>query len=56
MGHEGSKASKAVFVSDDRLFTTGFGRTCNRQYGLFDIVNQFFHKFEKFYFFFLIEI
>ena len=37
--HNGSKASKCVFLSNNRVFTTGFARTSARQYAVWDIVS-----------------
>ena len=39
-GHQGSKASKVIFLRDqDRLFTTGFSRASERQYSVWSIVS-----------------
>ncbi|XP_041355950.1 coronin-2B-like isoform X3 [Gigantopelta aegis] len=38
--HNGSKASKNVFISNHKIFTTGFARTSARQYALWDIRNM----------------
>ncbi len=38
-GHPGSKASKIVFTGKNRLFTTGFSRMSERQYGVWDCVS-----------------
>eukprot|EP00041_Stephanoeca_diplocostata_P016241 m.319221 g.319221 ORF g.319221 m.319221 type:complete len:461 (+) comp20300_c0_seq2:59-1441(+) len=36
-GHEGTKASRVVFVGDDdKMFTTGFSRMSERQYAVWD--------------------
>lgn len=35
-GHEGSKPQQAVYLKDGRIFTTGFSRMSERQYGLWD--------------------
>uniref|UniRef100_A0A2C9JQ77 Coronin n=1 Tax=Biomphalaria glabrata TaxID=6526 RepID=A0A2C9JQ77_BIOGL len=36
-GHQSTKTSKIVFVSDNQVFTTGFSRNSDRQYGLWDV-------------------
>ncbi|KAH9509688.1 Coronin-2A [Bulinus truncatus] len=36
-GHQSTKTSKVVFVSDNHVFTTGFSRSSDRQYALWDI-------------------
>jgi len=39
-GHQGSKASKVVFLGrQNRLFTTGFSRHSERQYAVWDAVS-----------------
>ena len=39
-GHQGSKASKVVFLGEkNRIFTTGFSRMSERQYGVWDAVS-----------------
>ncbi len=39
MGHAGSKSSKVVFLGErNKLFTTGFSRMSERQYGVWDLV------------------
>ncbi|XP_059149783.1 coronin-1A-like isoform X2 [Physella acuta] len=36
-GHQSTKTSKVVFVSDNQIFTTGFSRASDRQYALWDV-------------------
>jgi len=36
MCHEGSKASRAIFLKDGRVFTTGFSKNSERQFSLRD--------------------
>ena len=39
-GHTGSKASRVIFCgSTGKLFTTGFSRTSDRQYGVWNSVS-----------------
>ena len=39
-GHTGSKASRVIFCgSTNKLFTTGFSRTSDRQYGVWNSVS-----------------
>lgn len=38
-GHAGAKNSRAVFISDERITTTGFGKMSDRQLGLWDVKN-----------------
>lgn len=39
-GHTGSKASRVIFCgSTGKLFSTGFSRTSDRQYGVWDSVS-----------------
>ena len=45
-GHQGSKASKVLFLGDkNRIFTTGFSRMSERQYAIWDTVSQT-HRFD----------
>jgi coronin-1B/1C/6 len=37
-GHQATKPMRAVFLKDGNLFTTGFSRTSERQYALWDTV------------------
>ena len=40
-GHQGSKASKVLFLGEkNRLFTTGFSRMSERQYAIWDTVSH----------------
>ncbi|CAI9735755.1 coronin-2B isoform X15 [Octopus vulgaris] len=40
-GHQGVKASKSVFLGDtNRIFTTGFSRSSERQYAIWDVRNM----------------
>jgi coronin-1B/1C/6 len=36
-GHAGAKNSRAVFINDGRIATTGFGKMSDRQLGLWDV-------------------
>lgn len=36
-GHQATKPMRAIFLSDGKLFTTGFSRTSERQYALWDL-------------------
>ena len=36
MSHEGSKASRAIFLKDGRVFSTGFSQNGERQFSLRD--------------------
>jgi len=38
--HEGSRPVRAVFVSDGKILSTGFGRMSERQVALWDPVSQ----------------
>jgi coronin-1B/1C/6 len=38
-GHAGAKNSRAVFLSNGRIATTGFGKIADRQLGLWDVNN-----------------
>ena len=40
-GHQATKPMRAIFLSDGKLFTTGFSRTSERQYALWDLVSSF---------------
>jgi len=41
-GHQGSKASKVVFLGrQNRLFTTGFSKLSERQHALWDAVSTY---------------
>lgn len=37
--HAGAKAAQAVFLRDDRIFTTGFSKMSDRQYALWAAVS-----------------
>ena len=37
-GHHATKPMRALFLTDGKLFTTGFSRTSERQYALWDLV------------------
>ena len=36
--HEGNKTSKCIFLKSGKIFTLGFSKRCDRQYGLWDPV------------------
>ena len=36
MGHEGSKSSRAIYLKNGLIFTTGFSKVSERQYSLRD--------------------
>ena len=38
-GHSGAKNSRAVYINNDRIATTGFGKMSDRQLGLWDLKN-----------------
>jgi len=38
-GHAGAKNSRAIYLSGDRIATTGFGKMSDRQLGLWDVKN-----------------
>lgn len=40
-GHQGSKASKVIFLDKKRLLTTGFSRLSERQFAIWDIDNMY---------------
>ncbi|ELU05914.1 hypothetical protein CAPTEDRAFT_106454 [Capitella teleta] len=40
IAHQGTKASKAVFLPGNRVFTTGFSRMNERQYAVWDMKNM----------------
>jgi len=38
-GHSGAKASRAIYISGDRVATAGFGKMSDRQLALWDVRN-----------------
>ena len=38
--HVGAKAAQAVFLKDDRIFTTGFSKMSDRQYAIWAAVSH----------------
>lgn len=38
-GHDGSKASRCIFIDGNRIFTTGFSKMSERQYAVWDAGN-----------------
>lgn len=44
-GHQGGKPSRAVYLRDGRIFSTGFSKMAERQYAVWDEVCIFFCRY-----------